>query len=147
MPADFEVPLELTAAGFRLVPLGPEHNADDYRAWTSSIEHIRQTPGFESGSWPEPMTIQENLGDLHGHAADFARRKGFTYTVLDAANGAVMGCVYIYPSRESGYDASVRSWVRADHAGQDAALRAAVRGWLTACWPFKALHYEREREQ
>jgi DNA-binding MarR family transcriptional regulator len=140
VPADFEVPLELAAAGFRLVPLGPEHNADDYQAWTSSIEHIRQTPGFAGRTWPEPaMTIDQNLGDLHEHAADFARRKGFTYTVLDAANGEVAGCLYIYPSRESGYDADVRSWVRVDHAGRDAALRAAVRDWLAACWPFRAL--------
>jgi hypothetical protein len=29
-----------------LEPLGPEHNEQDYDAWTSSMEHIAETPGF-----------------------------------------------------------------------------------------------------
>ena len=41
----------------RLSPLGPEHNASDYAAWTSSIDHIRATPGFPDGSWPHPMPV------------------------------------------------------------------------------------------
>lgn len=143
VPDDFAVPLGLTAAGFRLEPLGPQHNADDYQAWTSSIEHIRQTPGFPDGQWPDPaMTLEQNLGDLHQHAADFARRRGFTYTVLDAGSGAIAGCVYIYPSPDPGHDAEVQSWVRADRAEQDTALRAAVRAWLAASWPFKTAKYE-----
>ena len=43
------------------------------------------------------MTLEENLDDLERHARDFADRTGFTYTVLDPATRAVMGCVYIYP--------------------------------------------------
>jgi hypothetical protein len=46
VPADFDVPERFEDAGFRLVPLGPEHNERDYRAWTTSMEHIRRTPGF-----------------------------------------------------------------------------------------------------
>ena len=33
---------------FRLRPLGPEHNASDYAAWTASIDHIRRTPGLRA---------------------------------------------------------------------------------------------------
>jgi hypothetical protein len=143
VPADFEVPAGLVAGEFRLEPLGPQHNAADYAAWTSSIEHIRATPGFPDGRWPDPdMTIEQNLGDLRRHADDFAQRKGFTYTVLDAS-GDVVGCLYIYPSKEAGHDAEVQSWVRADHAGKDAFLREAVADWLTASWPFSAVRYDR----
>ncbi len=99
VPGDFAVPGELVTAEFRLEPLGPQHNAADYEAWTSSMAHIRATPGFAGKSWPTEMTPEENLGDLRGHAADFAARTGFTYTVLDPG-GRVVGCVYIYPWRD-----------------------------------------------
>ena len=41
-----DVPLGLATDDFVLEPLGPEHNEADYAAWTSSLEHIRRTPGF-----------------------------------------------------------------------------------------------------
>src|SRR5260370_1259421 len=53
VPGDFAVPGELVTDSFRLVPLGPEHNDGDYRAWMSSIDHIRSTPGFGGRSWPK----------------------------------------------------------------------------------------------
>ena len=122
VPASFDPPLGLVHAAFRLQPLGPEHNASDYAAWSSSIDHIRSTPGFDGWSWPHPMTLEENHGDLVRHANDFATRTGFTYTVLDPDldRATVIGCVYIYPSKRAGYDADVRSWVRAADAGLDA---------------------------
>ena len=80
-----------------LVPLGPQHNERDYAAWSSSIDHIRATPGFPDGDWPHEMTLEENRGDLERHARDFAARTGFTYTVLDPDDGDVIGCLYIYP--------------------------------------------------
>jgi len=139
VPDDFAVPGELVTGAFRLVRLGPEHNEADYRAWTSSIEHIRSTPGFPWGSWPRAgMTLAENLADLRQHAADFAARRGFTYTVLDPGGGEVIGCVYIYPGEEG---ARVRSWVRADRAGLDVPLYDAVRGWLRRDWPFTSVTY------
>ena len=83
VPPGFEVPTELAGVGFRLTPLLPEHNDADYEAWTSSMEHIHATPGFEDRPWPVPMSKAENLRDLEGHAADFRERRGFTYTVQD----------------------------------------------------------------
>ena len=80
-----------------LEPLGPEHNEQDYDAWTSSMGHIEETPGYPDGSWPREMTPDENRADLQRHADDFRDRKGFTYTVLEPASRDVIGCVYIYP--------------------------------------------------
>ena len=102
VPADFAVPDGLTASGFRLAPLGPQHNEADYAAWTSSIDHIRATPGFRDGGWPHEMSLDDNLRDLQRHARDFAERRGFTYTVLSTGTGDVIGCVYIYPPRSQG---------------------------------------------
>jgi hypothetical protein len=148
VPDDFEVPRSFAGEGFRLEPLGPEHNEGDYRAWTSSIAHIRSTPGFEGRSWPTPdMTPTENLGDLERHAADFAGRSGFTYTVRAAGSDEIIGCVYIYPSASGasggsgGSGADVRSWVSADHAALDVALYRAVSAWLRSAWPFTTVTY------
>ena len=100
VPDGFAVPRELVTEEFRLEPLGPQHNAGDYEAWMSSIDHIRATPGFEGWRWPDPeMTAEQNLGDLQRHAEEFAQRSGFTYTVLEGGSGRVIGCVYIYPSK------------------------------------------------
>ncbi|MBP0448866.1 N-acetyltransferase [Kitasatospora sp. RG8] len=142
VPADFAVPRTLTAEGFRLEPLGEQHNASDLAAWSSSIEHIHATPGW-TGSWPpaEGMTPEQNLADLRRHAADFERRSGFTYTVLEAPGDAVVGCVYIYPDREDPAVARVSSWVRADRAELDAVLHRTVSAWLAEDWPLGEVRY------
>jgi hypothetical protein len=153
VPSDFVVPRSLVCEGFWLEPLGPEHNEGDYRAWTSSIPHIRATPGFEGRSWPAEMTLAENLGDLERHAADFAARSGFTYTVRATGSDEIIGCVYIYPladaptagtggSAGSGASgADVRSWVSADRAMLDVPLYEAVSEWLRSAWPFAEVRY------
>jgi len=141
VPSDFTVPLGLATSEFVLEPLGPEHNDPDYDAWTSSIEHIKATPGFAGGSWPHEMTRDENRVDLERHADDFHTRKGFTYTVLAPASRDVIGCVYIYPRRDGDEGASVLSWVRTSHAHLDTALWRAVSEWLDADWPFAGVEY------
>jgi hypothetical protein len=148
VPADFAVPDGLTAGEFRLEPLGPQHNAADYAAWTASTDHIQSTPGFAGWGWPHEMSQADNLGDLKRHAQDFAERRGFTYTVLSTGTGEVIGCVYIYPAREdgpggteAGRRAVVRSWVRADRAALDPVLYHVVLAWLERDWPFHSIEY------
>jgi len=140
--ADFEVPRRLETEEFVLEPLGPEHNERDYAAWSASKEHIHATPGWtESESWPREMTLEENLRDLERHRDDFRERRGFTYTVLDPGSGDVVGCVYIYPLPDSGYDARVLSWVRGDRAELDVSLWRSVSAWVEAEWPFEKVEY------
>ena len=141
VPDDFQPPLELVTDQFVLEPLGPQHNEADHPAWSSSIEHIRATPGYPDGRWPRPMSLEENRGDLERHARDFAARSGFTYTVLDPSDRDVIGCVYIYPDEPGGDDAVVKSWVRATHADRDVPLREAVSRWLAEAWPFERISY------
>lgn len=142
VPEDFAVPEGVRSDLFALEPLDIRHNAADQVAWTSSIDHIRATPGFAGRTWPGgPMTLEENAVDIAKHARDFADRTGFAYTVLDPASGDVIGCVYFYPPRRSGYDVDVRSWVRADHAALDRPLHDLVRHWLAEAWPFQAPDY------
>ena len=142
VPDDFVVPQGLVGQGFRLEPLGPQHNEADHNAWTSSIEQIRATPGFRVGRWPPEggLSLAENLRDLQRHADDFERRAGFTYTVLDDRNG-VVGCVYIYPLRSDTRVADVQSWVSASCPELDPLLHDAVATWLATEWPFADVRY------
>ncbi|HET7030226.1 MAG TPA: hypothetical protein VFI34_06925 [Candidatus Limnocylindrales bacterium] len=142
VPPDFVVPTSLETAHVRLEPLGPQHNEADYAAWTSSIEHIRGTPGYPDGKWPDGRSLDDNLRDLRRHADDFAQRRGFTYTVLDPASGEVIGCVYIYPAEDDPARASVQSWVRASRAELDVPLWRAVSAWLETSWPFERVAYD-----
>ncbi len=137
---DFTAPLRLDTARFRLEPLGPQHNERDHAAWTSSIAHVRATPGFDEWTWPlaDGMPLERNLEDLRRHADDFANRAGFTYSVLEGDD--VIGCVYIYPTRDD-TAARVHSWVRADRADLDRPLYEAVSAWLASDWPFTAIRY------
>ena len=141
LPPEFAVPDGLRSGQFTLEPLALRHNQSDYDAWTSSIEHIRQTPGFDGPHWPAPMPLAQNEADIAGHQRDFAARTGFTYTVLDPDTGEVIGCVYLYPPRREGYDVDVRSWVRADRAELDRPLHELVTQWLAASWPFSRPDY------
>ena len=141
VPSGFAVPLALATEHFRLEPLGPQHNDADYEAWSSSVEHIRTTPGWETSSWPDERSLDDNLRDLKSHADDFENRTGFTYTVLDPTDGDVIGCVYIYPDKSGQHDARVRSWVRASRAELDVELWRAVSAWLADEWPFERVAY------
>jgi hypothetical protein len=139
VPVSFDPPTSLVTSRFRLEPLGPQHNQADHAAWTSSIEHIRSTPGYPNGNWPprNGMTLEQNLADLRRHAADFAGRAGFTFTVLDPGDNDVIGCAYLYPPASDRWDVTVQSWVRADRAGLDTPLADAVASWLATDWPWE----------
>jgi hypothetical protein len=84
------------------------------------------------------MSLEANLIDLRRHAADFAAGRGFTFTVLDPADGdVVIGCVYLYPTTSADHDVTVRSWVRAESTDLDVPLADAVAAWLAAEWPWE----------
>lgn len=139
VPTEFTAPNQFEGDGFRLEPLGPEHNERDYAAWMSSVDHIHSTPGFERSDWPKPMSLDANLADLERHARDFANRDGFTYSILDGDE--VIGCVYIYPSRTQGHDATVRSWVRESRSDMDITVWRDLSLWLATHWPFTNPNY------
>lgn len=144
VPAGFAVPRALVTEHTELRPLGAEHNLSDYEAWTSSIEHIRSTPGFGPGrSWPDPeLTLEQNQADLEMHWRHFQERVGFTYTVLDRQQpDRVVGCVYIYPDPSGDHPVEVRSWVVADRPELDVEVWRAVTEWLRTAWPFESFAY------
>lgn len=146
VPDGWQLPEPPATAHLRLAPLGTEHHERDFVAWSSSIDHIRSTPGFRpevwgGDAWPYPMPPEENLADLEQHAAEFERREAFAFTVLDPVTDDVLGCVYIDPDATGACAAMVRCWVRVSHAGLDGELVATVRAWLAERWPFATVRF------
>jgi hypothetical protein len=143
---DAVIPNPPSTAELLLEPLGERHNESDLAAWSASVAHIRTTPGMSGREWPpdEPYTVQQNLGDMRMHVADFAARTGFTWTVLDPASREVIGCVYMYPPESKTApegQVQVRSWVRADKAQLDVELYRLVSDWLARDWPWPDVDY------
>ena len=99
------------------------------------------TSGWETSSWPDNRSLEDNLRDLQAHADDFENRAGFTYTVLDTATGDVIGCVYIYPDNSEQHDARVLSLVRASRPELDVQLRGAVTHRHADDRPFERVVY------
>jgi hypothetical protein len=137
VPPEFEVPDPPDHPRFRFEPLGPEHNAADLDAWSSSIGHIHATPGFPPGGWPErPYTLAENRADLERHRDHHQRHVDFAWTVLDPVHPAtVIGCVYLNRDPTGLAAAEGRSWVRGDRAELDRELREHLRPWFSRSWP------------
>lgn len=134
----FEVPTELVTEDFRLRMLSIHDVVKDFDAVMSSADQLREAFPTSSG-WPEGLTLEENLIDLAWHHREFTRRNSFTYTVIALDESKVLGCVYIFPTRKTGYDADVTLWAREARQGSpaDQALETAVRDWIAAKWDFE----------
>lgn len=132
---EFEVPGTLVTDRFRLRMLTVNDVVKDFEAVTTSTEHLHDIWG---PGWPDGLTLEQNLIDLGWHQKEFQRRRSFAYTVVALDESRVLGCVYIYPTRKTGYDAEVYLWARQSElaSGLEAELGKAVKTWLAAKWPF-----------
>lgn len=137
VPIDFNVPTTLETPEFRLRMLTVGDVVKDYDAVITSAEHVSGI--WPNGSWPKGLTLEQNLIDLGWHQKEFQRRSSFAYTVVSLTEDRVLGCVYIDPTRKSGYDAEVYFWARASElaSGLEVRLYDAVDNWITKSWPFK----------
>jgi len=138
VPASFTPPASYSTKAYVLVPLGPGLEKLDYDAYMNSIDHLKATFS-NGGKWPHAgITMADALKDVEGEKARFDARKSFTYAVLSSDKSRELGCVYISPSRQPGFDAQVRLWVtKAEFdGGFDAALERDMRAWIAKAWPF-----------
>jgi len=113
----------------------------DYDAVMTSVDHLKTI--WPDDSWPEGLTIEQNLIDLGWHQKEFQIRQSFAYTMVNLSESRVMGCVYIDPSWKEGYDAVVYLWARQSELAADLENRlfAAVKIWLSSEWPFRKVAY------
>jgi hypothetical protein len=138
VPTGFVVPATLETDEFRLRMLTVHDVVKDFDAVMSSVAHCRTV--WPGGTWPDGLTLEQNLIDLGWHQKEFQTRRSFAYTVVNPSESLVLGCVYIEPSRKRGHDAEVYLWARQSElaGGLEDRLHAAVRAWIAMLWPFDA---------
>ena len=139
VPSDYTVPTVLECECFRLRTLTVNDLVKDYDAGMASREHLLGVFGPNS-DWPqEDLTLEQDLIDLGWHQKEFQLRSSFAYTMVSLDESRVLGCVYIFPTSKSGFDANITMWVRSDvlSKGFDERLFQEVSDWIAADWPFK----------
>ena len=141
VPKEFIIPEMLETEEFRLRTLTVNDVVKDYDAVMTSVDHLRTI--WPGGTWPEGLTFEQDLIDLGWHQKEFQMRRSFAYTVVTPSESQVIGCVYINPTRRSGFDAEVYLWARQSElaGGLEALLYSKVQAWLQADWPFKTVAF------
>jgi hypothetical protein len=137
VPDSFTVPTPYVGATYKLVPLGPDVAELDYKAYMSSIDHIRKTQG---GNWPRPeLTMADQAKDMAGEGAQWESRKSFPFAVLSLDGSKELGCFYLRPSGKEGYDVVATMWVTKDQfdAGFEDQLYKDMKAWVAKAWPFQ----------
>jgi hypothetical protein len=148
VPTDFVVPATLETASFRLRMLTVNDVVKDYDAVMTSVDHLRGLFG-KGSTWPSSeLSLEQDLIDLGWHQKEFQKRSSFAYTMMSLDEKLCLGCVYIYPTSEAGYDAEVYLWARQSHleSGLESELFAALKGWLKHHWPFRKVFYPGRNE-
>ena len=142
VPLAFEVPAVVETAEYRLRMLTVNDVVKDFEAVMTSVEHLKGIFPPPS-SWPDGLTLEQDLIDLGWHQKEFQRRTSFAYTMMSLDESSCLGCVYVYPSDRQGYDAYVLLWVRQSElaGGLEDRLFTTVRRWLADVWPFQSVGF------
>lgn len=148
LPSEFTAPTKLAYEDIVATAITRSDLRDDVRGINASIELIQRTRG---GTWPAaPVSEEHNFVDLVWHELEFREGSSFTYVVRDA-EGAYLGCCYLYPMGGRTelteellvHDVDVSWWVTPEaHArGYYEKLYRALRAWLAAELPFNSPCY------
>jgi hypothetical protein len=145
LPAAFTHPVRISLPDglHHLRPIAGADTAIDYPAVMGSRERLWAMFG-EAWGWPAAdMTEDEDRKDLFRHEAEIAAHQSFNYALFDAAETALLGCVYIDPPEKAGADAEISWWVVDDQVGTEvqAALDELVPRWIAEVWPFTRPRY------
>jgi hypothetical protein len=89
------------------------------------------------------MTYEHDVEDLARHEAEIAGHQSFNYALLDDAETALLGCVYIDPPEKQGADAEVSWWLVDARVGTglQRTVDVLVPEWIAAAWPFTRPRY------
>jgi hypothetical protein len=96
----------------------------------------------DAWGWPPPtMTHERARADLARHDAEENAHESFNDAVFDAAETALLGCIYVDPPIRPDTDAET-SWVIDDRVDPelDSTLDDFVPAWIADVWPFRSPH-------
>lgn len=89
-----EVPMCLTLGTYRLDILTGADVEVDFEAVTRSQSVLQ---GLFGPTWPEGLTLEDNLTDLHWHHREFTAKRSFAWVIRDEV-GTYLGCAYLFPA-------------------------------------------------
>lgn len=141
LPDEFVHPVlvPLPGCGHHLRPIREADTPLDYPAVMGSRERLWTIFGPAWG-WPAAtMSYEADQADLLRHEKEIAAHQSFNYALFDAAETALLGCVYIDPPERAGADGEISWWVVDELVGSkvEQALDALVPQWIAADWPFE----------
>lgn len=139
LPDNYEAPGRVVVAGssHHLRQISSDDTELDMIAVMGSRERLWSIYGQAWGWPPSTMTADQDRADLQRHADEMARNESFNYALFDAAETALLGCVYIDPPERVGADAEISWWVVDDLVGSDLerAFDDFVPRWIAEDWP------------
>ena len=111
IPNGLTPPARHQGAGFHLRMLSIHDVVKDFDAVISARDRLKglMQPG---GTWPDGLTLEENLIDLAWHQREFTIGHSFAYTVMNDDESRCLGCGYINPPDRDGFDAAAFYWAR-----------------------------------
>jgi len=130
---DYNIPAQHKLGDFYLNVLTVADVERDFETVMESVEEIRAT--YSSSGWPDGLTLEENWLDLAWHQKEFETKRSFTW-VIEGANSAYLGCLYIYPSIIGEKSADVKWWWKTGVDVDTDQFRADLSSWLQSeDWP------------
>jgi hypothetical protein len=141
LPPEFEPPVGLEHARFRLRPITVDDLDGDYDAVMSSHERLWRLFGKAWGWPPADLTLEQDRADLAWHEEEARLGRSFNYAVVSLEERRLLGCVYVDPPTKEGFDAELFWWVRSDEvaSGLEDEVGAAARDWVMREWPFRRI--------
>jgi len=144
LPANFAHPSR--------VDVDAEHHLRPIRATDVDLDMVA-VMGSQARLWstfgpawqwpPASMTWEQDRADLARHEVEIEAHQSFNYALFDAAETALLGCVYIDPPEKVGADAEISWWVVNELVGSatETALADLVPRWMATDWPFTSPRY------
>jgi hypothetical protein len=129
--------------GHHLRPVRATDVELDLPAVLGSRERLWSIYGAAWGWPPVDLSRDQDLADLARHEAETEAHESFNYALFDAAETALLGCLYVDPPERLGADAEVSWWVVDALVGSDVerALDAFVPAWIAEHWPLRCPRY------
>lgn len=133
---DFEaldVPASAILGAYHLGILTGLDVEEDFEAVTRSKSVLK---GIFGAAWPEGLTLEDNLTDLHWHHREFTAKRSFAWIIRDVA-GLYLGCAYLFPDIGARGTGEAAYWMvdapeRLTHL---AAFGPLYEGWLAELLP------------
>jgi hypothetical protein len=128
-----EVPISVTLGAYHLDILTGADLEEDFDAVTRSKSVLR---GLFGPTWPQGLTLENNLIDLHWHHREFTAKRSFAWVIRNAAGG-YLGCAYLFPNIGGRGQAEAAYWMAdtPDRLAYLAAFGSLYKDWLKGLLP------------